>query len=498
MHAIPRFRFRVQHTVAGLFSLAILSLVFASCSYPNRGDRRTDTDLTPGAPKPNNFFHQTSYAAVRGTVPEIPDAEYVDDDSFCETCHETYFQKFQDNVHRGLREGQTCEACHGPASEHVRTRGKEPGLIISFKNLDPASSAEICLKCHEENACTPGGKWRTSKHANCGVTCTSCHNAHYNVPPGTPSTTDPSASASLPGSEVVRLTSFQEDVDSEESDEDKLPSLKGTSNNLNAVAPYVCYKCHDDMREFQELAGPHQILGDNCFNCTTCHDAHGNLVESSRKELCLQCHGNQTPTMAWHSSIHDLNGVACTDCHNPHPSTCVPRIVDVSHETIRRPQRIPMSVDDPQTCYKCHSDVYGKMNLPSHHPVREGKMICSDCHDPHGQAEGSLREPTLNLVCWRCHAEKEGPFVWEHPPVTEDCSICHDPHGTVVNNMLHQPATFLCLRCHNGHRNSRGRENIDEVFDAQAPFYTDCSQCHSQVHGSDHVNQTLSGTMMTR
>ena len=157
-----------------------------------------------------------------------------------------------------------------------------------------------------------------------------------------------------------------------------------------------------------------------------------------------------------------------------------------------------MSVTEPEACYKCHSEIYGKTNLPSHHPIREGKMVCSDCHDPHGQAEGNLREPTLNLVCWRCHAEKEGPFVWEHPPVTENCAICHEPHGTVANNLLRQPATFLCLRCHNGHRGPRGSRNIDEVPEARAPFYTDCSQCHSQVHGSDHVNQTLSGPRLTR
>ena len=79
-------------------------------------------------------------------------------------------------------------------------------------------------------------------------------------------------------------------------------------------------------------------------------------------------------------------------------------------------------------------------------------MVCSDCHDAHGEAEKGLREPTVNLLCYRCHAEKQGPFAYEHPPVTEDCGICHEPHGTVTNNLLRQPATFLCLRCHSGHR----------------------------------------------
>ena len=67
---------------------------------------------------------------------------------------------------------------------------------------------------------------------------------------------------------------------------------------------------------------------------------------------------------------------------------------------------------------------------------------------------GACRAETMNLLCYRCHAEKQGPFAYEHPPVTQDCAICHEPHGTVANNLLRQPTTFLCLRCHAGHRSA--------------------------------------------
>jgi predicted CXXCH cytochrome family protein len=79
--------------------------------------------------------------------------------------------------------------------------------------------------------------------------------------------------------------------------------------------------------------------------------------------------------------------------------------------------------------------------MSSHHPIKEGKMLCSDCHDSHGQTTGNLLEPTVNLVCYKCHMEKQGPFVYEHPPVTESCSICHEPHGTVANSLLHRDRT---------------------------------------------------------
>ena len=155
--------------------------------------------------------------------------------------------------------------------------------------------------------------------------------------------------------------------------------------------------------------------------------------------------------MAWHSSIHELNGVACTDCHNPHPNSNVPAVVDINHYRVDRPKRMPMSVCEPDACYKCHPKIYAMNQLSSHHPILEGKMVCSDCHDPHGQRERNLKAETINLLCYKCHMEKQGPFAYPHPPGDENCAICHEPHGAVANNLLRQPPTFLCLRCHVGH-----------------------------------------------
>jgi DmsE family decaheme c-type cytochrome len=270
------------------------------------------------------------------------------------------------------------------------------------------------------------------------------------------------------------------------------PSLKGTSQHLAAVAPNICYRCHCDFQEFQEVAGPHQIGGANGFNCTTCHDPHGQILESSRQDLCLTCHKG-APTMAWHSAIHHLNGVACTDCHNPHPRACVSQFIEVNHEQVARAKRRVMAVDEPSVCYKCHPKIYGLNALPSHHPIKEGKMVCSGCHDPHGGETANLKEATINLTCYKCHGEFQGPFVIEHPPVRENCCYCHNPHGAVANHLLKRPATFLCLGCHTGHNQTHPpgsvglQMNLDKTL--QPNFYTDCTQCHSQIHGSNRADQ---------
>lgn len=474
MKIIRRVKGPIQLSTIGLMVLAFLALGIASCKAPYRETRRTETNLDPGWPRGDDFFHQSSYGRLQVAAPAVPDAELVNDDELCAACHQTYVKYFENNVHRG----DSCEGCHGPASRHLETRGKEPGLILSFKTLSAAEKSELCLKCHEENNCAPGARWRTSAHAHCNVSCTDCHTGHYDVPEGTPATTEPAETSGRPqlGYPVTLMRGQEPDA---------LPSLAGTSNNMGAVAPDVCYQCHGDMFEFEEIAGPHQILGPNGFNCTTCHDAHGKILERGRKELCLECHNCGAPTMAFHSSTHDLNSVACTDCHNPHPTTQVQRVVDIRYSNVRRPKRLQMSVGEPEVCYKCHPKIYGMNALPSHHPIKEGKMVCSDCHDGHGQYEGNLRADTINLVCYRCHAEKQGPFVYEHPPVTENCTYCHNPHGTVANNLLRQPATFLCLRCHSGHRARHGGADIDGNIDNQRGFYTNCTHCHEQIHGSD-------------
>ena len=485
--------------IAGvLIGLVVLNAV--SCraprpmaAYRGRAAKQPES-TTPYGVQPAAHWQERQLPEVRASVPHVANAEMVNDDQLCATCHESYVKHHETNIHHA----QSCEACHGPGSEHLRTRGKEPGLIRSFKRMTPAERSETCLQCHEENACDPGSRWRVSTHANGGVSCTDCHTGHYNVLPGTKATDLTKAEPAGGELQLARLPGVREEtlpgpnVDTAaETQVATDASIRAKAKALGAITPHICYRCHANMAPQQHIAHPHQICGAIGFDCTTCHDPHGKLRPETRTDLCLKCHDMSAPTMAWHSSTHARFGVACADCHNPHPNSHVQPVVGIQHTHIDRNKRSPMSVDEPQACYKCHTDMYAKNAMPSHHPIKEGKMVCSDCHDPHGQTEGNLKEPTVNMVCYRCHADKQGPFAYEHPPVTENCAICHDPHGTVANNLLRQPTTFLCLRCHTGHRKGPNFHDATLLQDVgmdpaqQAAFYTDCTQCHSQIHGSD-------------
>ena len=367
-----------------LLTLGAFLLAAVSCRSPassNQPVRRTQDTLDPGWTKAQKPWRQTSVlkagwdhgkllwrpaslSAISVPHPRIEDAESNKIDKLCATCHESFFQAFASNVHRD----QGCDACHGASGQHMKSRGKEPSAIISLKKRDDASEAgrlttpaernEVCLRCHENEPHSPGTTWRTSVHAHNNVACTDCHTVHYNVPPGTPPTVlgmDDPDNNGAPAS----LANFSSAPD--------LQSLRGKSNNLAAKSPDDCYRCHTEMKRLEQVAHPHQIGGVNNFNCTTCHDTHGNVLHETRRDHCLKCHTGAHMN-EWNGSPHDVAGIGCTDCHNPHPESGV-----------------PMSVDQPNVCYRCHSEKRELEEIAHAHQVLgPNGFNCDTCHRPHG------------------------------------------------------------------------------------------------------------------
>lgn len=443
--------------IAGLICLTI-----PACCVMFHDGRRIGLDSVPGWPQPALAFRSAKLPAVRAELPVPAGAEYVMDDDACLRCHQGYEKRYLHAAHQSLPAGRSCETCHGPGSKHIETQGRTPGLIFDFPAMTAVQRSEACAACHETNACGPNSDWRTSVHIHAAVACTDCHTIH-SLPP--------------PDSAAARALRRQGRYEVVEADD--------------------CFRCHTDMVDLKQIAGPHQI-GSAGFRCIDCHDPLGMIREPSRQELCLACHHSGTPTMAWHSSLHSLAGVACTDCHEPHPRKtrhAPSELLDHGAGTLKR---AAMSVQQPNACYRCHPKTFAMSGLPSRHPIQEGKMVCSDCHDAHGQADRGLREPILNDVCFRCHGDKQGPFTYDHPPVTEDCSICHQVHGSVNDHLLHQPTSFLCLRCHAGHRSEHRPLDGQVLIRTQQALYGNCTQCHTQVHGSDFINSTLRGRGLTR
>ena len=137
-------------------------------------------------------------------------------------------------------------------------------------------------------------------------------------------------------------------------------------------------------------------------------------------------------------------------------------------------------------CFSCHAEQRADFQKPFHHRVDEGLIQCGDCHNPHGTliARQLRSTPDQDAVCFKCHGDKRGPFVFEHEPVkVEGCTACHFPHGSTNPRMLNTARTnSLCLQCHAA---------TAAIGHTQNTRLQQCIACHSNIHGSNLSQRLL-------
>jgi len=197
-----------------------------------------------------------------------------------------------------------------------------------------------------------------------------------------------------------------------------------------------------------------------------------------QNQACLGCHQRGIQAY-WQASAHASRGLSCVNCH-----TIMEKTSD-KHQLAKTGETTPFFTEraETQVCAQCHLQRNAQLMRSSHMPIREGKMTCSDCHNPHGSPNpAQLRQTSVNENCYTCHAERRGPFLWEHPPVLENCANCHDPHGSVNDRLLKFTDPRLCTQCHIATRHPGTPRGVTSVF----VFNRSCTNCHSQVHGSNH------------
>jgi predicted CXXCH cytochrome family protein len=223
--------------------------------------------------------------------------------------------------------------------------------------------------------------------------------------------------------------------------------------------------------------------------CDTCHDNiykdfvtadHARLMARGTNALdagCESCHGP--------CSTHAESG---GDTKPPYVFT------SGRAETSSYGARlaVPPARSEETVCYTCHADVRGQFNLPNHHPVPEGRMACSDCHDPHKGSiylGGGTSALSANEMCLRCHPAERGPHVFEHEATREGCTTCHSPHGSINAKLLNVRDANLCLRCHfqqvnNGQIYIGGSLHEGNGINRLGEGTCWTAGCHEAVHGS--------------
>lgn len=266
------------------------------------------------------------------------------------------------------------------------------------------------------------------------------------------------------------------------------------------IGAETCQECHESQYasyaksvHFQKyVKGPQSQDA-----CETCHGAGAKHVEKGggrgvdiftfdkdpsrsadeMSRVCLTCHSSKANMTNWDMGQHKRNDVACTSCHSMHSGNSKP--------------------DQLTVCFGCHRDTKAQVSKQSRHPILEGKVKCSDCHNVHGTlSRGMIKAETPNLLCYTCHVDKRGPFIWVHPPAEENCLICHTPHGSRHENLFAERINVICQDCHDD------RSHHGAAYDATSGFGGDnesnrfvargCVECHHTMHGSANFRRSFS------
>jgi len=291
----------------------------------------------------------------------------------------------------------------------------------------------------------------------------------------------------------------------------KKPSPAADQDAYAKNDPQVCLGCHgQDRHVVGFLKSPMAAKGDPktpmaSGGCESCHGPSAAHVASRSKggdvepavvfdgphaapvedlnAICLGCH-QTAERINWQGSLMQRQGVACVNCHT----------IMASEDPVR------VKKTQPEVCFGCHAEQRAQSFLYSHHPVREGLVACSDCHNPHGSpGPHAVKEFTVNETCYNCHADKRGPMLWEHQPVREDCTNCHTPHGSTEQRLMKENMGFMCSSCHSAVSNNSGGAfggghamlgNLQgkAIFNSALANQRLCLNCHSQIHGSNSPN----------
>jgi len=289
---------------------------------------------------------------------------------------------------------------------------------------------------------------------------------------------------------------------------------------LGKTKPKSSEKQHQDFSKYVEISGATKVGGDQCaachaelardfqhsshalreVDCEQCHgagslhvEAGGYSKESKDKIIsfkdrtpeqangaCLSCHSKSDHVRNWFLSAHQAQDIRCSDCHTIHSHAHAKGESEFQGEPQGTARAIESRRQVNDKCLRCHQKQGAEADLPYHHPIREAKMTCIDCHDPHGGSAGNgLNSSNTNDLCFTCHAEYQGPFTFQHAPVNESCVKCHLAHGSPNQNLLVVSQPALCLQCHSAHHNG-----------ASLPLVDRCTNCHNAIHGSDIPSAT--------
>ncbi|MFQ5931528.1 MAG: tetratricopeptide repeat protein, partial [Nitrospiraceae bacterium] len=249
----------------------------------------------------------------------------------CAECHSTNLRKNYDSAQDQYETtwsdiNVSCEACHGPSSNHVEwaeavARGEKPrgngrkGLVLQLKDPDSGTWSF--------DATASTAKRTTPLRSNVQVeTCARCHSR--------------------------RAVLHDEYIHGRPLIDTHRPAL------LDGRLYYA------DGQILEEVYVYGSFLQSKMFHkgvtCSDCHDPHSLTVRATGNALCARCHvpaKYDTPSHHFHTS--GSPGAQCVACHMPVKTYMV---VDPRRDhSLRTPRPdLSMKLGTPNACNRCHTD----------------------------------------------------------------------------------------------------------------------------------------------
>ncbi len=234
----------------------------------------------------------------------------------CAECHSTDLKKGYDPNTKTFNTtwfeiDVSCEACHGPGSDHVEWAKIQPmarpevadfGLAVPTRNLETVELVNLCAPCHSRRAIL-GDYDHTAGHL--------------------------------------------------------LENLAPTT--LDEGLYHADGQILDEVYVYGSFVQSKMFAND--VSCADCHDSHSLKLKFEGNDLCLQCHLAETYDSFdhhFHKKIHEgqpSDGALCVKCHMPEQSYMV--IDERADHSLRVPRPdLSQKTGSPNSCNAagCHGD----------------------------------------------------------------------------------------------------------------------------------------------
>jgi tetratricopeptide (TPR) repeat protein len=249
--------------------------------------------------------------------------------AMCAECHSTNLKKSYDSATDTFETSWSeidvsCEACHGPASQHIAWAKKETGWESHNKNKGFAVGFDERRDVRWNINATSGNAQRSAERMTDREieVCAQCHSRRsalsIDYSPGKP---------------------FMDHY---------MPRL------LDEGMYFADGQIQDEVYVYGSFLQSKMYHAG--VTCSDCHDPHSLQLRQPANGVCLQCHAaDKFDTEKHHFHKMDTKGALCAECHMPPRNYMV---VDPRHDHSFRIPRPDLSVEleTPNACNQCHAD----------------------------------------------------------------------------------------------------------------------------------------------